>query len=348
MLLTVRIGPFSGTTDLPLPTEDHHHAAPSPAPGTPMSPVVTGQAVLTHVRRAWPDPGSGRTKVRWDRLAEIARDDLPLVKLVEPHHDAMAILRDLDGPSPEPESVWAVWAAEPPFARLEATPNAAGEWTLDGRKAFCSGASLVSHALVTAETPDGSRLFAVALGEGVSRDEEAPAWSGHGMSRADTSTLRFASVPAVPVGDAGAYVDRPGFWWGAIGIAACWFGGSQGVADAVENARGRLGPHGLAHLGAIRADLDNLAAVLAQAASVIDADPTGKGHQPERMALSVRAMAADVCDRVVAAAGRALGPAPLAFDREHADRVADLQVFVRQHHAERDLERLGSLGDPDE
>jgi hypothetical protein len=41
--------------------------------------------------------------------------------------------------------------------------------------------------------------------------------------------------------------------------------------------------------------------------------------------------------------GRALGPAPLATDREHAQRVADLTVYLRQHHAERDLARLGEL-----
>jgi hypothetical protein len=27
----------------------------------------------------------------------------------------------------------------------------------------------------------------------------------------------------------------------------------------------------------------------------------------------------------------------------HAEQVADLEVFVRQHHAERDLARLGAL-----
>jgi hypothetical protein len=39
--------------------------------------------------------------------------------------------------------------------------------------------------------------------------------------------------------------------------------------------------------------------------------------------------------------GHALGPAPLAFDEDHARRVADLELYLRQHHAERDLARLG-------
>jgi len=35
--------------------------------------------------------------------------------------------------------------------------------------------------------------------------------------------------------------------------------------------------------------------------------------------------------------------APLAFDEEHARRAADLELYIRQHHAERDLARLGSM-----
>jgi hypothetical protein len=37
-----------------------------------------------------------------------------------------------------------------------------------------------------------------------------------------------------------------------------------------------------------------------------------------------------------------LGPGPLAFDEPHARRVADLTLYVRQHHADRDLAGLGS------
>lgn len=47
--------------------------------------------------------------------------------------------------------------------------------------------------------------------------------------------------------------------------------------------------------------------------------------------------ATEVVDRV----GRALGPSPLALDPDHARRVADLQLYVRQSHAERDLEEHG-------
>ena len=48
-------------------------------------------------------------------------------------------------------------------------------------------------------------------------------------------------------------------------------------------------------------------------------------------------------DETINRTGRALGPAPLCQDAQHARRVADLTIYVRQSHAERDLERLGRL-----
>ena len=67
------------------------------------------------------------------------------------------------------------------------------------------------------------------------------------------------------------------------------------------------------------------------------------GTAGELLALRVRSFVAYIADEAVARCGRALGPAPLAFDEEHARRVADLQLYVRQHHAERDLATLGRL-----
>ena len=46
---------------------------------------------------------------------------------------------------------------------------------------------------------------------------------------------------------------------------------------------------------------------------------------------------------VMARVGRALGAGPLCHDEVHSRRVADLTVYLRQHHAERDLAELGAL-----
>jgi hypothetical protein len=45
----------------------------------------------------------------------------------------------------------------------------------------------------------------------------------------------------------------------------------------------------------------------------------------------------------MARVGRALGAGPLCHDEAHARRVADLTVYLRQHHAEGDLAELGTL-----
>ena len=55
----------------------------------------------------------------------------------------------------------------------------------------------------------------------------------------------------------------------------------------------------------------------------------------------MRQVVADTAHEVLDRVGRALGPGPLTSEEEHARRVADLTVYLRQHHGERDLARLG-------
>ena len=67
------------------------------------------------------------------------------------------------------------------------------------------------------------------------------------------------------------------------------------------------------------------------------ADITQAAVMAGRVRTVVAAAAEDVLERV----GHSLGPAPLARDDRHARRVADLQLYLRQHHAERDEAALG-------
>lgn len=291
-------------------------------------------------------PAAAGALPRWRWLAEVGARDLALAKLVEPHLDATAILDDLGGPAPGPHDAWAVWAAEPPGLQLVAGPTHDG-WVLNGRKAFCSGWEQVTHALVTATYQGRSGLFAVdvaaARSAGAVRPT-GPGWQGVGMQGAGTATLELRAVRATAVGEPGDYTGRSRFWDGAIGVAAVWWGGARAVADTlVATSRRRdVGEHALAHLGAVTSLLDRTWAHLELAARVVDA---GGDDVADRRALaeSVRAGVADAATEVVERVGRALGPAPLALDAEHAGRVADLLVFVRQHHAERDLAELGRL-----
>jgi alkylation response protein AidB-like acyl-CoA dehydrogenase len=285
----------------------------------------------------WPRPCAGQTLRRFALLARDAYDDLVLGRLVEAHADAVAIITELGGADQiQPGQRWGVWAAGP-ANKLRATRSDSG-WQLEGEKHWCSGATLVSHALVDAATQDGQRLFAVRLSTPGVRVQPV-SWAGPGMSRSDTRAVSFEGAVATAIGDPGDYLDRRGFWAGAIGVAACWHGGTVRIAEALfEAARTSTDAHLMSHLGATQTALFENRSVLAAAASQLDSET---GDALAVLARSVRTTVEQNATEVIDRVGRALGPRPLAHDRLHAETVADLTVYIRQHHAERDLEQLG-------
>jgi alkylation response protein AidB-like acyl-CoA dehydrogenase len=288
-----------------------------------------------------PLPGSGATRDRWAAFADLAGEDLSLARLGEGHADAIAILAELGGPRPRPGSRWGVWAANPPGPNVTASREG-GTWVLQGTKQYCSGARVCTHALVTAAANDGARLFAVATEDLEPLDGS---WPATGMAGSDTLDVGFTEIPAEPVGPPDGYVNRPGFSHGGAGVAACWYGGARAVAVALLSAASKrdVGPHALAHLGAVDLALRTARAALDQAADEIDADPDDlRGEGPLR-ALRVRTLVEAVATDVLARTGRALGAGPLSHDEAHSRAVADLTVYLRQHHAEHDLARLGAL-----
>ncbi len=288
-----------------------------------------------------PLPGSGATWVRFAAFADLAEEDLSLARLGEGHADAVAILAELGGPDPGPGSRWGVWAANPPGPNVTASRRG-GTWVLRGTKQYCSGARVCTHALVTAAAGDEARLFAVAA-DGL--EPQAGSWPATGMAGSDTLDVGFPGIAAEPVGPPGGYTGRPGFSHGGVGVAACWYGGARGVARTLARAAAKrdVGPHALAHLGAIDIALHTARAALARAAGEIDDDPLDlRGDGPVR-ALRVRALIEAIASEVLAKTGRALGAGPLSHDEAHSRAVADLTVYLRQHHAEKDLARLGGL-----
>ncbi|MEO6881802.1 MAG: acyl-CoA dehydrogenase family protein [Mycobacteriaceae bacterium] len=286
-----------------------------------------------------PLPGSGATGERFSRLAAVGRRDPVLGRLAEAHTDAVAILAELGGPVVSREQVWGVWAAEPPRPVLTAERTGSG-WRLRGRKAWCSGAHSSTHALVTARVGTDRPLFAVDLSKPGVRPV-AGTWAAVGMAASDSGAVEFEDVPAEPVGAVDAYLSRPGFWHGAIGVAAAWYGGACGVADALAARRDKADEHQLAHLGAVTALLAGARWSLQAAATEIDDDPTAGTRAT---ALSVRAIVEDAATATLYRVGRALGAGPLCSDAVHAARVADLTVYLRQSHAEHDLVALAQDG----
>lgn len=297
-----------------------------------------------------PTPGDGGTLALWEALATLAATDVTTARVIEPHIDALGILAEARAAGIEvpadvapADATWGVFAAEGPGVKLEATPDADGGWRLSGTKPWCSLADRLSHALVTAWLPSGERgLFAVSLTRGGVRVQQG-VWHAVGLADVASGPVDFDDVPAAPVGDAGWYLRRPGFAWGGIGVAACWFGGAVGVARAVREAASRREPDqiGLMHVGRLESALTTGRLALRDAAELVDARAGLAASDPQLLAGRTRMIIADVVELVLGEAARALGPAPLALDARHARRVADLSLYVRQHHAERDEAAIG-------
>ena len=293
--------------------------------------------------RPVPLPGGGATWERWKALARVAADDLVTARLVEGHLDAIAILAELAPGLAPPDGALGVWAAEAPRRGVTALPDGDG-WVLDGVRRWCSGVHEVAAAVVTAHAPDGLRLFVLPVpSPGLS--VVPGSWPAVGMAESDSLEIRLVQVRLdgdAAIGGPGAYLDRPGFWHGAMGVASCWYGGAVGVGRVLRAAtRGSDDAHALAHLGAVDAVLAALTTCLRAAADEIDADPHDRAGSGELRARRLRATVEAGCDEVLARTGRATGATPLCLDPDHARRVADLTVYLRQSHAEADLARLG-------
>ncbi len=178
-------------------------------------------------------PGSGGTIARFGALADWAARDLSLARLLEGHVDALAILEEA-GLEPESGAIYGVWAARSRAGGTTARLTTDG-WHLEGTKQFCSGSTRLDRALVTAECEDGYRSFDVSVPDSVVRVHPG-SWAAVGMADSLSDTLDFGGAP-VPagrvVGPLGFYLDRPGFWFGATGVAACWSGGARGLVGNV-------------------------------------------------------------------------------------------------------------------
>ncbi|WP_209562124.1 acyl-CoA dehydrogenase [Frigoribacterium sp. PvP032] len=325
-------------------------------------------ADLTSRGGAAPVPGAGSTADLWLALATLAAHDVGAARAVEPHLDAVAILDQAREAgvvalparaSSSERFTWGVFAAEGPGAKLVAEPvepsadagadagasgarePAGASWTLSGTKPWCSLAGVLDGALVTAWVGDERRLFAVDLRQaGV---EVVPgAWHARGLVEIPSGPVAFEAVPATPVGEPGWYLRRPGFEWGGIAVAACWYGGAVGVAGALLRSAVAREPDPwlLRALGVVDERLGDARRALEEAAVAVDSG-RAVGQEARLLAKRTRATVAYAAEDVLAAVGGALGPAPLASDPEHAKRVADLELYLRQRHALKDDASLG-------
>ena len=292
-----------------------------------------------------PQPGGGQTLLRWQALAAVSEHDLSLGKLYEGHTDALAVMRELAlDRDIAADSTWGMWAAEGSGARASVKSRPDGRVSLHGAKSWCSGAARLSHGLLTAwPTNDvGPQLVRVVMNQdGVTVDGST--WRAVGMAGSASVDVSFSGAVGDAVGAAGDYLSRPGFWQGGAGIAACWYGGARALGVALRLSVARTTDatrslFGALAVGRVDVALHSTAALLRDTAQWIDAHPLADASE---MALRTR-LAAELCAKVLLdEAGRALGAAAYCRDPHFSRMAADLPVFVRQSHAERDLAALG-------
>jgi len=295
-----------------------------------------------------PLPGGGATALRLRALAAVARDDLAVARLVEPHLDALAILAEAGRPEPPPGRLLAVWASEPAApVELRAAPDGTGA-VLRGTKPFCSGAATVDAALVTVRDAAHDRPLLVHVDLTAGRRAgtvtlDGSTWRTPAFAATTTATVTFAGHPVADgalVGEPGWYLDRPGFWHGALAPAAVWVGGAQGLLDVAERL-GAASVHQQVGLGEMRALQWAMFAELQAAADEADRDPDDT-DAARRRALVVRHLVERQCTRMIDLFATAHGPRPLAFDEQVITRVQELQLYVRQVHPGADLAELGT------
>ncbi len=285
-----------------------------------------------------PLPGGGSSSARHLALLETGRADLSVARLVEAHTDAIAILAE-QGRTPSFDGVYGVWASDGPNSRLTAVESEDG-WSVSGLKQYCSGAGIIDAALTTVHTSQGLILFEMPLNvHGVAVLESK--WVSPAFSDTATGPVSFENVrvPASSaIGGPAWYLERPGFWHGAIGPAACWAGGAMALIDAAQASK-RTDAHSLAQIGALMAMAWAFEAVLVKAGDEIDIDSADYASAMKR-ALKVRHLIERWCTDVMDRFGQATGPQLLAHDDFVVRQHAALAIYIRQCHGARDLEAL--------
>lgn len=287
-----------------------------------------------------PHPASGdkthsNTLIRWQILAYVAAIDLTIAKWFESHLDALSILHEV-GYDKAMRGLWAIWAAEghPDPIRYE-------QGKVSGSKAWCSGAHRVDHALMTYRDEVGhSQLLIVDMQQkGIKIDNKA--WQAVGMQATDTATVQFNEVAAHQVGGANAYLERVGFWHGAAGVAACWYGATVAIAAYLTAAYQKKPNHYKAmYLGQVSTSLSITQQYFYHAADLIDSQ-SQLSH--ELVIRKLRSQAEQAARQIMEVTGQALGAAPFCRHAHFARLSADLAVFIRQSHGAFDLQKIGEL-----
>ena len=185
-------------------------------------------------------------------LAELLRllgqGNLAVGRLFEAHVNALRlVMRYGVAEQAERAAAWALagdlfglWVTDPLGERLRR-----GGGLLGGRKGPCSGAGHCTRALVTAETPDGTRMALIALSG--SEPVTGSAGALQGLRAASNGTVDLTGVAAPDnalVGAPGDYLREPDFSCGAWRTTAVTLGGLHALVEATRAQIVQLGRRG--------------------------------------------------------------------------------------------------------
>ena len=115
------------------------------------------------------------------------------------------------------------------------------------------------------------------LGEGVAVDTAG--WRTPALAATGTGRARFdVTVDAdAAIGGPDFYLSRPGFWYGAIGVAAVWSGGARAIHSSTAERVDTSNPHAAANVGQTFAVTTTMSLILSSAGHDIDRSPGAVG-----------------------------------------------------------------------
>ncbi|RSO36480.1 acyl-CoA/acyl-ACP dehydrogenase [Acinetobacter lactucae] len=291
---------------------------------------------LINVAKNLPHPASGHTYQRWQLFGQIAGVDLSLAKLFESHCDALSILNELGYQQEIDNKTWAVWAADGGLAPLQVTND-----LCNGIKPWCSGAEFIQKALMSYKDQQGQAQLCIADLSHPSITTDLNHWQAVGMHATQTAQVTFKNTPVQSVGEPNSYLKRPGFWHGAAGVAACWYGAAVRLAGYLqESCQANPNPYKKLYLGEVAQQLEITKQYFQYVAELIDHEPKLSHEREVRI---LRAQTEQCCLSVIERVGKALGARPFCEDATFAQLMADLPVFIRQSHAAFDYEQIAEL-----
>lgn len=276
-------------------------------------------------------------------LRKLGRRSVPGGRLAEGHVDALRILQQA-GRAPKPGALYGVWASRSRGAAVTASPadENDGALVLSGSMPFASGCGVIDRSLVTVvtDTEPPQNLLVDAPVEHWKYDHHSWCSDAMSVSRSFTLQLDAEPVPAdAVVGGPGFYLERPAFLPGGVGVAAVWTGGAQAVLDVLVGwlSAGTLDQVQSLRIGGIALEVDTCCALLDRAAVALDGPAELTPDETVALCTFTRAGIGAAVRRALQTARDCAGPAGAAHVPQLSGVISDLDLYVRQQHADRDL-----------